>query len=94
MHLRGTDSKLDVRNRQDQGWCKYCATLEKDLTYSLEIKEKWADENSWEDVSFKPLDQYFESKTSTSLPDQQDSRKRKYGPVCADRTCISSSSHL
>ncbi|KAG0623760.1 hypothetical protein M758_3G199700 [Ceratodon purpureus] len=62
----------------DQGWCKYCATLEKELTYSLEMKEKWADENSWADVSFKPVDQYFESRTSTSLADQY-SRKRKYG---------------
>ena len=73
--------KLDVCNRQDQGWCKHCAALEKELTYSLEVKKKWADENSWEDVSFKQVDQYFESRASTTLV-EQDSRKRKYGLVC------------
>lgn len=63
-----------------EGWCKYCATLEKELTNSLEVKEKWADENSWEDVKFKQADQYFESRMNMSIA-EQDSRKRKYGLV-------------
>lgn len=66
------------RPARHEGWCKYCATLEKELTNSLEVKEKWADENSWEDVKFKQADQYFESRMNMSIA-EQDSRKRKYG---------------
>lgn len=71
-----------VNNRHDQGWCKYCANLEKELTNSLDGKERWVDETSWEDVSFKQVDPYFESRTSTSLAEQADSRKRKHALVC------------
>lgn len=74
---------LVLWNRSDQGWCKYCASLEKELTSSLEAKDRWTDETSWEDVSFKQVDPYFESRTSTSLPEQADSRKRKHASVCA-----------
>ncbi|KAG0554161.1 hypothetical protein KC19_12G068300 [Ceratodon purpureus] len=64
-----------------EGWCKYCATLEKELMTSLEVKDRsWADESSWEDVSFKQVDQYFEPRTMP-LASMQDSRKRKYEPV-------------
>lgn len=68
-------------NSRHEGWCKYCATLEKELTNALagasEAKEKWVNENSWvEDLSFKQTDQHFESRT-VPIP-EQDSRKRKY----------------
>jgi hypothetical protein len=58
--------------------------LEKELTTSLEVKDRsWADENSWEDVNFKQVDQYFESR-ALPLAAEQDSRKRKYEAlVCA-----------
>lgn len=48
---------------------------------SLEVKDRsWADESSWEDVSFKQVDQYFEPRTMP-LASVQDNRKRKYEPV-------------
>jgi len=73
-------------NRPDQGWCKYCCSLEKELTNSLEAKERWADETSWEDISFKQVDPYFESRTSTSLAELAESRKRKHALVCVPAT--------
>lgn len=72
---------LNVCNSRHEGWCKYCATLEKELTNALagalEAKEKWVDENSWEDLNFKQIDQHnFESRTVPLI--EPDSRKRKY----------------
>lgn len=65
-------------------FCKYCATLEKDLTASLEVKvevkEKWTDEN-WGDMNFKQVDQFFEKTVSSAVELETNCRKRKYGPV-------------
>uniref|UniRef100_A0A7I4FGK0 C2H2-type domain-containing protein n=1 Tax=Physcomitrium patens TaxID=3218 RepID=A0A7I4FGK0_PHYPA len=60
------------------GWCKYCATLEKELMSSLEVKvSKWADDNSLVGANFKQMDQYFEPRTTMPVV-EHDSRKRKY----------------
>lgn len=82
-------------------FCKYCATLEKDLTASLEvkveIKEKWTDEN-WGDMNFKQVDQFFEKTVSPVVELETNCRKRKYGPVrcsnftSSNFTCVSVSS--
>lgn len=84
------------------GWCKYCATLEKELMSSLEVKvSKWADDNSLVGANFKQMDQYFEPRTTMPVV-EHDSRKRKYEQVLVWycnmlsfylRPCAASTSH-
>lgn len=54
--------------------CKYCSTVEKNLTMSLDLKDKRADE-TWETMNFKQVDHLSERSLSFENPD---SRKRKY----------------
>ncbi|XP_024357380.1 uncharacterized protein [Physcomitrium patens] len=64
-------------DRQDLR-CKYCATLENELTNSKEMnKWKWAGE-SCEDANVKQANRYFEPGTTMPLIDH-DNQKQKYG---------------
>lgn len=83
------ECRLFCSNRHE-GWCKHCSTLEKELTNALagalEAKEKWVDENNWEDLNFKQIDQHFECRAIPFA--KPESRKRKYDTLVSVKQSI------